>query len=371
MQTRTWILAVTLGLGLGACGKKKDSSSEAPTPPMQTPPAAPTTPPPASRPSQGPQQTVPALTLPADPARDAKVELGHALFFDKRLSGTGKTACYSCHLNEDGTGGHDPVAMGDGGKPQKRHAPQLWNLGYHKSGFYWDGRAAQLEDVAKGAWGGGNMGAGKDNLDAKAATLAKIPGYAKLWKAAFADAAAKPTADQAAQALAAYLRTITCTDTAYDKFAAGDKAALDEQQQRGLDVFLGKGTCSTCHTPPLFTISAMTDGGAYFNAGVGTEGKAETDVDPGRGGITNNAVEWAAFKVPTLRGAVKSPPYFHDGSKATLADAVRYMANGAQPNKNLTPLLQSRNLTDAEIADVVAFLGGLECKTLLVPPKLP
>ena len=368
MTTRTWILAVALGLGLGACGKKK-AADETP-PATQTPPTT-QTPPAANRPSQGPLQTMPALALPDDPARDAKVELGHALFFDKRMSIDGTLACYSCHQNEDGTGGHDPIAVGANKQVQKRHAPQLWNLGYHKSGFYWDGRAAQLEDVAKGAWGGGNMGVGKDNLDKQAAKMAKIGGYAKLWSAAFGDAAKTPTGDQVAQALAAYMRTITCTDTAYDKFAAGDKTALNEQQQRGLDLFLGKGTCSACHTPPAFTISAMMEGGAYFNAGIGTAGKDEKDVDPGRGGITNNPADWAAFKVPTLRGAVKSPPYFHDGSKATLEEAVRYMANGAQANKNLTALLQPKNLTDAEIADLVAFLGGLECKTPLVEPKLP
>ncbi|HVV82096.1 MAG TPA: cytochrome c peroxidase [Kofleriaceae bacterium] len=369
ISTRTCILGVVLGLSLGACGKKKANegggdNAVAPPPTTPTP-----TPPAASRPSQGPLQQMPALTLPADPARDAKVELGHNLFFDPRMSGDGKLACYSCHKNEDGTGGHDPIAMGDGGKLQKRHAPQLWNLGYHKSGFYWDGRAAQLEDVAKGAWAGGNMGVGADNLEKKAGEMAKIPGYAKLWKAAYGDAA--PTAAQAEEAIADYLRTITCTDTAYDKFAGGDKSALTDQQQRGLDVFLGKGTCSACHTPPYFTIAAMMDGGAFFNAGVGTAGKAEADVDPGRGGITNNPADWAAFKVPTLRGVVKSPPYFHDGSKATLPEAVRYMGNGAQPNKNLTSLLNSRNLTDDEINDVVAFLGGLECKTMLVEPKLP
>ena len=371
MTIRTWSIAVALGLALSACGKKKAAEDNAPPtpPPAPTPTPTPPAPPPAARPSQGALAKLPPLALPDDPARAAKVELGHALFFDKRLSVDKSRSCYSCHLNEDGTGGHDPIAIGAGDKPLTRHAPVLWNLGYHPSGLYWDGRAAQLEDVAKGAWGGGNMGVGKDNLDKKAAELAKIPGYAKLFKAAFADAPA--SADQVAQALAEYMRTITCGDTAYDKFAGGDKAALSEQQQRGLDTFMGKGTCSVCHTPPFFTMSAMTQGGAFFNAGIGTAGKEEKDVDPGRGGITNQASDWGAFKVPTLRGVSKSPPYFHDGSVAKLEDAVRYMSNGAQANKNLTPLLNSRNLTDAELADVTAFLGSLECGMKLEEPKLP
>ena len=371
MSTRTWILGVALGLSLGACGKKKDEPAPPPPPPGANPttPGTPGTPPPSARPSQGTLPKMPALALPDDPARDAKVALGHALFFDKRLSVDGSRACYSCHLNEDGLGGHDPIAIGPGDKKLTRHSPTLWNLGFHKTGFYWDGRAATLEDVAKGAWGGGNMAVGKENLEKKAAEIGKIKGYAPLWKAAFGGAPA--SADQVAQALAAYMRTITCTDTAYDKFAAGDKAALDEAQQRGLDVFMGKGGCTACHTPPTFTISSMMDGGAYFNAGIGIVGKPDAEIDPGRGGITQKPEDWAAFKVPSLRGVSKSPPYFHDGSMAKLEDAVRFMAGGGQPNKNLTALLSPKNLSDAELADVVSFLGGLECKTLLTEPKLP
>src|SRR4051812_10139637 len=102
MSNRTWILGVALGLSLGACGKKKaEPSHEAPPPPPPTAPTPSTPPPPAARPSQGPLQTMPALALPDDAARDAKIELGHALFFDKRLSVDGTLACYSCHQNED------------------------------------------------------------------------------------------------------------------------------------------------------------------------------------------------------------------------------------------------------------------------------
>jgi cytochrome c peroxidase len=84
---------------------------------------------PKQRPSQLPQPQLPALELPADPKRAEKVALGHALFFDKRLSGNNDRSCYSCHQNEDGTGGHDPVAIGSGDKKLTRHAPALWNVG--------------------------------------------------------------------------------------------------------------------------------------------------------------------------------------------------------------------------------------------------
>jgi cytochrome c peroxidase len=316
------------------------------------------------------QAPLPALELPADPKRAEKVSLGHALFFDKRLSVDGSRACYSCHLNEDGNGGHDPLAIGPGDKPLPRHSPVIWNVGYYKNSLYWDGRAATLEDNAKAAWGGGNMGVGAENLEKKAEEIGKIAGYKKLFAAAF-PGEKKVTPDMVASALSEYERTLVCNDTAFDKYAAGDKAALSEEQQRGLDVFLGKGQCSVCHAPPHFSTAMAVDGGAYFNVGIGTTGKAEADVDVGRMKITSAPGDWAAFKPPSLRNVAKSAPYFHDGSVATLEDAVKLMASGGIDNKNKTALLADRKLTPAETADLIAFLRGLDCGGKLEEPKLP
>src|SRR5688572_25430050 len=121
------------------------------------------------RPSQQPLAQLPPLKLADDPKRAQKVALGHVLFFDKRLSGANDRTCYSCHKNEDGNGGHDPIAIGSGDKPLTRHSPVIWNVGYWDNAFYWDGRAPSLEANVKGAWGGPNMNAGADNLDKKAA----------------------------------------------------------------------------------------------------------------------------------------------------------------------------------------------------------
>ncbi|MBK9032014.1 MAG: cytochrome-c peroxidase [Myxococcales bacterium] len=149
---------------------------------------------------------MPPLAASTDPQNAAKVTLGNALFFDKRLSVDGSRACYSCHMNENGTGGALPLALGAGDKPLTRHSPTLWNVGYYDGAFYWDGRAETLEAQAKGAWAGGNMGVGEDKLEAKAAELAKIPGYAAMWKDAFGPGPA--TAAQVTEALSAYERTI-------------------------------------------------------------------------------------------------------------------------------------------------------------------
>ena len=254
-------------------------------------------------------------------------------------------------------------------KPLARHAPVLWNVGYAKGALDWDGRSPTLEDNAKGAWGGGNMGAGKENLDKKAAELAAIPGYKAMFDAAFPGVEVK--ADQVAQALAEYERTLICKDTAYDKYQAGDKTALSEPQQRGLDVFLGKGQCFICHAPPYFSTAMGPDAmPVFFNVGIGTTAP-EDKVDVGRMKVTNKPEDWAAFKPPSLRNVTKSPPYFHDGSVAKLEDAVKLMTTGGIPNKNKNPQLADRGLTDAERTDLIAFLGGLACPGTLEAPKLP
>lgn len=321
--------------------------------------------PPPSLPKQHP---LPPLALPDDPKRAEKVALGHALFFDKRMSSDGTRACYSCHQNEDGNGGHDPIAIGPGEKKLTRHSPVIWNVGYWKNALYWDGRAKDLEANAKGAWGGPNMAVGNDNLDKKAGEMAAIPGYKTMFEAAFPGAPV--TADLVFQALSAYERTLVCDDTAYDRFAKGDASALDESQQRGLGLFLGKAACGTCHAPPWFSTAMDVDGGVYYNVGIGTE-KPEADVDPGRMKVTTKPGDWAAFKPPSLRNVGRSAPYFHDGSVATLEDAVKLMTSGGIANKNKTKVLVPVELSDAERADLVSFLRALDCPGKLEAPALP
>jgi cytochrome c peroxidase len=325
--------------------------------------------PPKVRPSQGQLQAMPPLVLPEDPKRKEKAELGHVLFFDKRLSGGNDRACYSCHMNEDGNGGHDPIAIGSGDKKQTRHAPVIWNVAYFDGSLYWDGRAKDLETNAKAAWAKGNMGAGEENLDKKAEELGKIDGYKKLFDAAFPGE--KLTGELVEKALAEYERTLICNDTAYDKFVAGDKKAMSEQQQKGFDVFMVKGGCVTCHAPPFFSTAMGVKGGAFFNVGIGTKDTPDDKVDEGRAKISKQPVDWGAFKPPSLRNVTKSAPYFHDGSVATLDEAVKLMASGGIANKNKNPAMVDRQLTDAERADLIAFFGALECPGKLEEPKLP
>ena len=106
----------------------------------------------------------------------------------------------------------------------------------------------------------------------------------------------------------------------------------------------------------------------YYNVGIGTKDVPEDKVDIGRMKVTKDPADWAAFKPPSLRNVRKTPPYFHDGSVAKLEDAVKLMASGGILNKNRHPLVADKQLSDAELGDLVAFLGALDCGGKLEAP---
>lgn len=291
-----------------------------------------------------------APEVPADnPMSAEKVALGHALFMDKRLSADGSRSCYSCHQNHLGNADGRKTAMGAKEKALTRNSPTIWNVGLHKE-LYWDGRAPSLEKQAIGALGGGNMGLG-DTLAAKAAEIGALPEYKAKFTAVFGLAAdAKVEPDHIAKALSAYERTLLCGDTAYDK------QELTDAQKRGQALFMGKGGCMTCHNGDNFS------DGIYHVTGIGIDASDE-GADPGRFKVSQDEKQKFAFKTPTLRNVSKTGPYFHDGSVASLEEAVTLMSGGGKPQDGLTvdPLLLDRKLSEAEVEDVVAFLGSLEC----------
>ena len=212
------------------------------------------------------------------------------------------------------------------------------------------------------------MGVGADNLDAKAAEVGAIPGYTEQFEAVFGGRGA--TAETVSEAIASYERTLVCDATRYDRHMAGDEGALSEQELAGLELFNTKAACAACHNAPFFSAQFGVPDGVYYNVGIGVAGVPEVEVDVGRQAVTEREEDWAAFKVPSLRNISESAPYFHDGSVNDLEQAVRYMAGPGVANRNLTPLMTDKGLSDDEIAAIVAFLGSLDCPDL-VEPELP
>ncbi|MGB0717528.1 MAG: cytochrome-c peroxidase [Phycisphaerae bacterium] len=297
------------------------------------------------------------MNVPADnPMTAEKAALGWQLYFDKRLSGDGKLACYSCHLNEKGLTDGRPVAIGAFGKKLTRSAPTMWNIGYHEN-WYWDGRATTLEGQAIAAWKGGNMGA--KNPEEVVDQLNRIDGYHKQFQSVFGESA---TVENVGKALACYMRTIISQNTPYDRWRRGEKDAMSESAIRGMKAF-EKAECTNCHVGLLWTSLQ------FYNVGIGMQAEKP---DVGRFKVTKIEKDYGAFKAPTMRDVSDSAPYFHDGSVATLEEAVRQMVNGGLPNKHLDTMnLKKADLTEQEIQDIIAFLEALDEPTNLKHPKLP
>jgi cytochrome c peroxidase len=300
--------------------------------------------------------TYEAMPVPADnPTTPEKAALGRQLFFDERLSGDGSRSCYSCHLCEKGLTDGLAKAVGAFNKQLPRSSPTLWNIGYHKE-FYWDGRSPSLEKQAMAAWTGGNMGAKADEIAAKLNTL---PGYRSQFQKVFG---ADATPDNVVKAISAFERTIISGDTAWDRYRAGNQSALDASATRGWNIFQAI-KCTNCHDGVLLTDQQ------YHNVGIGMDQK---DPDVGRFKVTNKPEDTGAFKTPSLRDIAKSAPYFHDGSAATLEDAVDVMLGGGKANPHLDKKnLEKRNVLPDQRTDLLNFLRSLNVDCELKKPKLP
>ena len=309
------------------------------------------------------------MTVPADnPMTAAKVALGKQLYYDQRLSGDGNRSCYGCHLKENGLTDGRATALGAFDKQLTRAAPTMWNVGYYEA-LYWDGRSTALEKQVQGAWRGGNMGAsgndGAPSMEDICATLNEIPGYAEQFQDVFGGPA---TPDTVAYAVAAFMRTIVTTteNSRYIAYSNGDEDAFNDQEKRGWTIFSEKAKCTNCHDGRL--LADMQ----YHNVGIGMDAE---NPDIGRAKISGDEQETGAFKTPSLFDISKSAPYFHDGSVATLEEALDLMLGGGKENEWLDEenLADAKNadLSDDEKADLLAFLRALDVDYTIEDPMLP
>ncbi len=294
-------------------------------------------------------ETAPA---PADnPTTEAKVTLGKMLYFDTRFSSTGTVSCFSCHNVMEGGDDHRPTSIGVHGQVGGRNAPTVWNSAFNSAQF-WDGRAASLEDQAKGP-PTNPIEMGMKDLEATSKRIKMIPGYQPYFEAAFGKG--DVTIDNAAKAIAAYERTLITPNSPYDRYAKGDKTAMTAEQIRGLETFAKVG-CTACHSGPAFNGSAnMPMGQGFFMKfpifpGSEYETKYKLTEDLGRYTVTQKDEDKHLWRVQTLRNLTFTAPYFHNGSVKSLGEAVRVMGK-TQLNKELS---------ESEVHDIVAFLGALD-----------
>ena len=277
------------------------------------------------------------------------VDLGRALFFDPRISASGKTACASCHFPELGYVVTDAHPLNDSGKPTSRKSQPLIGLGYAGNApVGWDGRSATLEVQAKASIATGSMSMRETETPVKVEAIEErirsAPDYAAKFNAALPG---KPiNIDAIAQAVAAFERTLEPGLAPFDRWVSGEVAAIPESAKRGFALFAGKAGCAACHSGWRFTDDQFHD--------IGT-----TTTDQGRGREVKDAALSFAFKTPTLRSVALRAPYMHNASIATLPDVVRHYERGGIDRPSRSPMLVPVQLTETERLDLVAFMETL------------
>lgn len=294
---------------------------------------------------------LPSIPWPKDnPYLSEKAHLGKLLYFDTRLSSDNTISCATCHQIHDAFTDHLPVSFGIDNRKGTRNAPTVINACYQKH-FFWDGRASSLEEQATGP-----LVNPKEMTSAEDVHLAQkdcqnriraIEGYRVLFKQVFGND--ECTIENIAEAIATFERTILSGNSAYDKYKAGDKTAMTDEQIYGMQVF-NKVGCINCHNGPLFS------DGRFLNIGVGID---QENPDLGRFLITHEEKDWGAFKVPTLREVEHTYPYMHNGQFKTLEDVIDYYDRGGNPNRNLHPLMRPLHLSDKDKKALINFLKAL------------
>lgn len=295
--------------------------------------------------------TIPALN--DNILTEEKVDLGKALFFDPRMSASGVFSCNSCH--NLATGGDDNMETSIGHAWQKgpRNSPTVLNAVFNDAQF-WDGRAADLAEQAKGpVQAGVEMANTPDNV---VATLNSMPQYVEWFEASFPDVAAPVSFDNFAKAIEAYEATLI-TPAPFDAWLNGDDGALSDAQVAGLELFIDKG-CSACHN------GVNLGGNGYYPFGLIEKPGADVlpPDDRGRFAVTETADDSYVFRAAHLRNIDQTAPYFHSGKVWDLKVAVQIMGTSQLGTE----------INDAEADQIVAFLGALTGKMPeVVYPVLP
>jgi cytochrome c peroxidase len=346
----------------------------------------------------------------------AAARLGQFIFFDTRLSKTGAVSCASCH--DPAKNFSDGQAIPEKFSRELRHTPSLWNVAYNRW-YFWDGRADSLwsqaaiplENPIEHGTDRRQIAAlfaqDQSLLRAYRQVFGTVPEAASLdGPASAADPVSRDSADRVianvGKAIEAYERQLVSRYSPFDTFVEGIRERDDEKLQslspaavRGLQTFVGRGNCTTCHHGPNFTdgefhdtgvsrltAASQTDMGRFggvvsllgspFNSqGIFSDAGPAKDQLP-TAFLVNSIKNKRQFKTPTLRNVAVTAPYMHRGQLSTLRDVVRFYSTLDVPSEPRLPFARGHihaggmeqvlirlNLTDAESDDLVAFLESL------------
>ena len=295
----------------------------------------------------------------------SKIELGRKLFFEKQLSSNNQRSCATCHQPEKAfTDGLKTSTALDGHSPLLRNAPTILNAALQRNLFL-DSRSNNLEDQVMQVLNNADEMHGSAIETAKKIIDQKE--YKPLYEKAYPDKRDK-AAENICNAIASYERTLIALNSRFDHHMNG-KPVLDKNEISGFNLFMGKAKCGTCHFLPLFS-GAKPPRYYYIESEVigvpaaSNKKNAQLDKDPGRYAITGLPLHKFSFKTPTLRNAVLTAPYMHNGAFNTLEEVVDFYNNGGGKGFHVAPVNQTLpfdklHLTKEEKKDLISFIKSL------------
>lgn len=333
------LVTLTAALFAAACEKKTETTT-------QPSPAPSPSPSPAAAPATEISDAMLAAFKPALPAvfenkdnplTEDKITLGRALYYETRLSASNKISCNTCHvLTVDGADARK-ASVGHKDQEGRRNSPTVYNAAGHFVQF-WDGRAKDVEEQAKGPITNPIEMAMQSDKDA-VKEVAAVKWYQEQFKKVFPGEKDPINIDNVAKAIAAFERKLS-TPSRWDKFLNGDKSALTAEEKAGFNKFVQTG-CTACH------MGTYVGGSMYQKLGLVQPWPSDKDL--GRYEVTKNDADKMMFKVPSLRNVEKTAPYFHDGSVKTLEEAVKLMAKHQL----------GKDLSDDDTKSIVTWLKAL------------
>ncbi len=318
--------------------------------------------------------------VPADnPMTAEKVELGRYLFYDKRMSGNGRQACASCHMQKFAFTDGRPHAVGSTGQAHPRGSMSLVNIAWSTSLTWANPALTHLEDQARvPMFGTRPVELGLDPQgQAFLAAVKQDRRYQKLFRQAYPKDADPYTVAHVVGAIASFERTIISAKSPWDddwrqlrrlsSFNL-DFSVTSEAARRGEVLFFSKKlACFRCHSGIDFNTSIADNG--HVQGGAVFHNNGMPAGAPGAFEYTKRPSDAGKFKAPTMRNVALTAPYMHDGSLPTLEAVIDHYAKGGSHTPNQSKLVKGFTLSRQERADLLAFLHSLTDTDLTHNPK--
>jgi len=335
----------------------------------------------------------PKPKLPEDnPMSVEKVELGRRLFYDKRLSANETQSCATCHEQKLAFTDGRAHGLGSTGELHPRSPMSIVNVGYLTTLTWANPLVTELEEQALLPLFGETpvelgMTAKEDLLFER---LRAEPIYTDLFPKAFPGVEDPISLDNVLKAIGAFERSVISYRSPYDAYNyGGDPKALSDAAKRGKDLFFSETLeCFHCHGGFNFSDSVKHDGTTFtetmfHNTGLYNIGGTGAYPEESRGvyDITGVQTDMGRFRAPTLRNVALTAPYMHDGSIATLEEVLDHYAAGGRTidsgpyagvgsdNPYKSELINGFTITEADKADVIAFLESLTDQEMLVDER--